>query len=285
MSSIDNQLIQNIREIVEDAAKASYFWVGKKNNIKADEAAVEAMRKGLNKLNISATVVIGEGERDNAPMLFIGEKLGMGGVELDIAVDPLEGTNLCANNLPNAISVLTVAKRGSLLQAPDVYMSKICIPEVIGELDLDADITDNIYNIAKKKKCDISEIKVIMLDRERHNLMKEKINSTGAQLFLISDGDIVASTLVGEGKFDMYVGIGGAPEGVISAAILKSFNGYMEARLIFNNQFNKPEKNKLKINDMVKTKAYTFIAGVTDGELVSAPKNDIVDSKIFITEE
>lgn len=276
------KLLTSIRHVTEKAAIASYDWIGKNNENEADRAAVNAMREELNKLEINASIVIGEGERDEAPMLYIGEKLGNGqGPKVDIAVDPLEGTRICAQNERNSLSVIAVAKSGNLLYAPDVYMEKIAIgpglPE--GIIDLDNSTYTNLSNLAKAKKCSISDLKIIILDRPRHEELIAKVKENGAKVSLIKDGDIsaVIATSYGKNKIDAYMGTGGAPEGVLAAAALATLGGQITGRLLFDDEAKKLRalqmrildlRKKYYLNDLVKNDVIFVLTGVTAGDFV-----------------
>jgi len=233
---LDRALTLEIVRVTEQAAMAAAHLRGRGDEKAADQAAVDAMRRELNRLAISGRVVIGEGERDEAPMLFIGEEVGRGGPKVDIAVDPLEGTTICAKALPNALAVVAIATEGSLLHAPDIYMDKIAIgpgfPE--GLVDLDASPADNLNALAKAKGVGISKLTACILDRPRHGKLIEEVRATGAAIQLIGDGDIagvIHTTDPEETGVDIYMGIGGAPEGVLAAAALRCIGGQIQARL------------------------------------------------------
>jgi len=233
---LDRALTLEIVRVTEQAAMAAAHLRGRGDEKAADQAAVDAMRRELNRLAISGRVVIGEGERDEAPMLFIGEEVGRGGPKVDIAVDPLEGTTICAKALPNALAVVAIATEGSLLHAPDIYMDKIAIgpgfPE--GLVDLDASPGDNLNALAKAKGVGISKLTACILDRPRHGKLIEEVRATGAAIQLIGDGDIagvIHTTDPEETGVDIYMGIGGAPEGVLAAAALRCIGGQIQARL------------------------------------------------------
>ncbi len=233
---LDRALTLEIVRVTEQAAIAAAHLRGRGDEKAADQAAVDAMRRELNRLAISGRVVIGEGERDEAPMLFIGEEVGRGGPKVDIAVDPLEGTTICAKALPNALAVVAIATEGSLLHAPDIYMDKIAIgpgfPE--GLVDLDASPGDNLNALAKAKGVGISKLTACILDRPRHGKLIEEVRATGAAIQLIGDGDIagvIHTTDPEETGVDIYMGIGGAPEGVLAAAALRCIGGQIQARL------------------------------------------------------
>ena len=231
--SLDQNLIDKIINITSNSAIACHKFLGKNDKNLVDKLATDSMRNDLNNLDIDGKVVIGEGELDNAPMLFIGEKLGTGkGPKIDIAVDPLEGTNFAAKNLPGAISVMAIALDGNLFQAPETYMNKIAVGRNIpkGAVDLDFTIEKNISNLAESKNKKISEITACLLDRPRHKHIIEKLKLMKVKLKLISDGDVAGALLVTDEKYnvDIFLGIGGGPEGVISAAALDAFNCYFQ---------------------------------------------------------
>jgi len=260
------------------SAIACYDFIGTGDVINADQAAVNAMRFSLSKANINGTIVIGEGERDSAPMLFIGERVGSGKEEVDIALDPLEGTNLCSKNLPGAITVIAVGKKGSIIHAPDIYMEKIAtstpIPNHI--LDLDEKPEVNITNFAKFIGCEVSEICVSVLDRERHSDLIASIRGIGAMINVITDGDITCIIKKYDAKASLYIGIGGAPEGVIAAAALKASQGFMQCRLKSSDaeQIERAQKmgisdfhQKLNIDDMIRSDVIFCATGVTSDML------------------
>lgn len=232
-----NLALETVR-VTEAAALAAGKWMGKGDEDAADQAAVDAMRKALNSLNIQGTVVIGEGERDKAPMLYIGEKVGSGeGPEVDIALDPLEGTTITAKGTPNSLAVIAIAEKGGFLNAPDVYMEKIAVggglPKDI--VSLDEKVETNLKNLAKAKNCDVSDLTTVILERERHEELIAKTREAGAKIQLIGDGDVagIIATTRPESGVDIYMGIGGAPEGVLAAAALKCVNGQMQGKLWF----------------------------------------------------
>jgi fructose-1,6-bisphosphatase II / sedoheptulose-1,7-bisphosphatase len=278
---MDRKLALEAVRVTEAAAIAAYGQVGRGDERMADHVAVEAMRVALNGLAIDGTVVIGEGERDEAPMLFIGERVGTGGVAVDIALDPLEGTTLTAKALPNALTVIAIAEHGSLLHAPDTYMDKIAVgpgyPD--GVVDLDADPVGNIARLARAKGVSPSQITACILDRPRHAAIIESVRSTGAAIRLITDGDIagvIATTDPATGV-DIYLGQGGAPEGVLAAAALRCIGGQIQARLVFRNDQERGRAVRLGITDFNRKFALTDLAGgdvvfaatgVTDGSML-----------------
>jgi fructose-1,6-bisphosphatase II / sedoheptulose-1,7-bisphosphatase len=268
--------------VTEAAAIAASRQIGRGDEHAADHAAVEAMRKAFNYLPIDGTVVIGEGERDEAPMLYLGEKVGQGGAAIDIALDPLEGTTLTAKALPNALAVMAMAEPGTLLNAPDTYMDKIAIgggyPE--GTIDLDADPAENIRSLAKAKGVKPSEITALILDRPRHSKIIESVRSTGAAVRLITDGDVagVIATSDPATGIDIYIGQGGAPEGVLAAAALRCVGGQIQTRLVFKKDDERARAAKLGITDFNRKYSLMDLAsgdvvfaatGVTDGSMLS----------------
>lgn len=269
---------QHAKTLTKAAAIACFDWVGRGDEKAADQAAVTAMRDALNSINISGRIVIGEGERDEAPMLYIGENLGLGGDEIDIAVDPLEGTTVCASAMPNSISVLALSHRGGLLHAPDLYMDKIAVgaglPE--GVVSLRNSPKENIMSLAKAKGCRVSDLTVCILKRDRHAELISKVRATGARIHLIGDCDVsaVIATTIPSTGVDMYMGTGGAPEGVLGAAALACIGGQMEGRLLFSNDDDEAralktgvtDLNKIyTIEDMVRSDVIFCATGVTTG--------------------
>ncbi|RYE05887.1 MAG: class II fructose-bisphosphatase [Rickettsiaceae bacterium] len=291
---LDSDLVLEILNVCEQAAIACFPLKGKGDEQEADKIAVDAMRNVLNKINVKGKIVIGEGERDQAPMLYIGEIVGCGQhLELDIAVDPLEGTKILASGRENAMTVIAVANSGSMLEAPDVYMEKIVIgvdfPEQI--IDLNNSPRVNLANIAKAKQMLISDLTVAILDRPRHEELIARVREVGAKVNLIDDGDIAASIITTMPKFniDVYMGTGGAPEGVLAAAALRSLGGQMHTRLLFNTEEEKKHAATMGIIDFNKTynlrelvKGNVIFAatGVTDGKILKGVQ--LIDSK-FIT--
>jgi len=283
---LERVLTIEIVRVTERAAVSAARLRGHGKSKASDQAAVDAMRRELNKLPIDGTVVIGEGEMDEAPMLFIGEQVGnKSGPKVDIAVDPLEGTTLCAKNMPGAIATLAMADAGTLLHAPDCYMQKIAIgpgyPK--GTVDLDAPTEENILNLAKAKGVKPSEITAILLDRPRHGDMIEAIRKVGAAVALISDGDVAGVIHCAEPKtgIDIYFGSGGAPEGVLAAAALRCIGGQMQTRLVIDTEELrertlkmgiKDPKKKYEIEDMVKGDCLFAATGVTTGPMLGGVK-------------
>jgi len=278
---MDRKLALEAVRITEAAAIAASREVGRGDERNADRVAVEAMRTALNGLPIDGEVVIGEGERDEAPMLYIGEKVGLGGVKVDIALDPLEGTTLTAKALPNALTVIAIAEKGSLLNAPDTYMDKIAIgpgfPE--GVVDLDAEPAENIAALAKAKGVTPSEITACVLDRPRHAAIIEGVRKAGGAVRLITDGDIagVIATSDPATGIDIYLGQGGAPEGVLAAAALRCVGGQIQTRLVFRNDEERARAARLGITDLKRKYYLTDLAGgdavfaatgVTDGAML-----------------
>ena len=284
--TLNKDLVNKFIHITSRAAAATYKYIGKKNKILADKAAVDMMRNEINKLNIDGKIVIGEGELDEAPMLYIGEKLGTGkGISLDIAVDPVEGTNFVANNLPGGLSVIAIAEKNNLFTAPETYMNKIAYGNDVPKeaLDLDFSIDKNIKNLADVKNKDISEITVCLLNRPRHKKIIDSLNSLNVNLKLISDGDVSGALLVTNNKYnvDMFLGIGGGPEGVLAASALDAFNCNFQGRFLFKEENDiKRAKNmgikdlnkKYEINEIVMGDSIFCATGITDGDLVKGVK-------------
>jgi fructose-1,6-bisphosphatase II len=267
-------------KVTEGAAIAASRWMGRGERNIADGAAVERMRERLGEMNISGRIVIGEGERDEAPMLYIGEQLGRGGYEVDIAVDPIEGTNLVANGLPNSIAVLAVADRGGLLHAPDSYMKKLAVgAKAAAHVDLDASVKDNLNAVARALEKKIDEVCVVILDRPRHKELIDEVRAAGARIRLISDGDVDSciATAIPSTGIHVAMGIGGAPEGVLAAVAIKCLGGNFMGRLMPRNQ-EEADRAKamgfgdlnrvLQLKDLVKGDALFCATGITDGDLV-----------------
>jgi fructose-1,6-bisphosphatase II / sedoheptulose-1,7-bisphosphatase len=291
--AIDRTLTLELVRVTEHAAMAAAAWRGKGDEKAADRAAVESMRDELSRVGIKGRIVIGEGERDEAPMLWIGEEVGSGqGPEVDIAVDPLEGTTLCAKNQPDSICVLAMAERGGLLNAPDVYMQKIAIGAgyAEGTVDLDMSPRQNIESLAKAKGVPVSEITASMLDRPRHGALLEELRSTGCAIKLLSDGDIagiIHAVNTEDTGIDIYIGSGGAPEGVLAAAALRCIGGQMQGRLMLDSDEKKERARRMGISDPHRKYKTDELAsgdvlfaatGVTDGFLLDGVRyrrNDV----------
>ncbi len=279
--SLNKSYLEKFIKATEFAAYGASPYIGKGDKNAADKGAVDMMRVELNKIDMSGTVVIGEGEMDEAPMLYIGEKVGTTkGPELDIAIDPLEGTNFTAKNLPNAFSVLAVAEKGNILSAPDTYMEKIVIGEYLPKnlLDLDNSVQENIELLAEAKTRKISELSACILDRPRHKQIIDILIKLKVKINFITDGDIAgALSVIGENpKNDIYLGIGGGPEGVITAAALSCYGGQIQGRLVLDAKETlrakkmgiKDLKKKYNIEDMIKGDVIFCASGITNGDLV-----------------
>jgi len=268
-------------KVTESAALAASRWMGRGERDAADEAAVEKMRESLGEMEIAGRIVIGEGERDEAPMLYIGEEVGSGGKEVDIAVDPVEGTNLVANGLPNSIAVMAIAERGGLLHAPDTYMKKLAVgPRAAPYVHIDAPVRDNLEAVANALEKPINDVCVIILDRPRHAHLIDEVRAAGARIRLISDGDVDAciATAIDSTGIHVAMGTGGAPEGVLAAAALKCLGGNLMGRLEPRND-DEAERARamgfgdlnrvLGLDDLVQSDDVIFCAtGITDGDLV-----------------
>lgn len=284
---MDRNLALEFVRITEAAALASSEWMGRGDEKAADKAAVDAMRRAFDSVRIDGTVVIGEGERDEAPMLYIGEKVGRSGEDapaVDIALDPLEGTTICAKGGVGSIAVIAVAERGNFLHAPDTYMDKIaCGPGAKGHIDLDLSATENIRRVAKALGKPVGDLTVVILDRPRHADLIAEVRKTGARIQLIGDGDVSAAVAASwpESGIDMLLGIGGAPEGVISAAAMQCLGGDFQGRLRFRNEEEKQRAQKMGITNLEKKYTMDELArgsvmfcatGVTDGPLLPGVK-------------
>ena len=287
--------LDKIINITSNAAIACYPHLGKKDKILVDKAATDEMRKNLNQLDINGKVVIGEGELDEAPMLYIGEKLGTGnGPSIDIAVDPLEGTNFAANNLPGALSVLSISSKGNLFNAPETYMDKLAVGKDIpfDATDLDFPVEKNIKNIADSKNKDLDKITACILDRPRHKKVIDKLKELKVNLRLLKDGDVAGALLVTDEKYavDIFLGIGGGPEGVLAASALDAFNCKFQGRFLFktDEDINRANKmgikdlnKKYNLNEIVKGDSIFCATGITPGDLVNGV---IFRNGKFITE-
>ncbi len=286
----DRMLSLGLARVAEQAALASASWVGRGDEKAADQAAVNAMREQLNQLDIKGVVVIGEGERDEAPMLYIGEEVGTGeGPGVDIALDPLEGTTLTAKDMPNALTVIAMGPRGSMLHAPDVYMEKLAIGPGYSEglVTLDMPYATRVSALASEKGCAPSDITVCILERPRHQEMIAEVRSTGASIRLITDGDVAGvmhCAEPGQTGIDMYMGSGGAPEGVLAASALKCMGGQIYGKLLFRNDDEKGRAAKAGITDldkvyardeMVQSDVIFAATGVTGGTLLPGLKREI----------
>jgi fructose-1,6-bisphosphatase II len=289
-----NQLIYDFLHVTESAALASLPWVGTGNKFEADRAATNSMRNLLNKIQMDGVVVIGEGEIDEAPMLYIGERVGTGtGLRVDLAVDPIDGTASTSKGQNDAIAVIATAPRGTLLHAPDMYMEKIATgPKAAGKIDINASIEENLYAVAKANGKQLNELTVIIQDRERHQKWIEIIRSMGVKTYLFEDGDVIPaiSTCIDSLNIDLFVGIGGAPEGVLAAVGVKSLGGDMQARLLpsTNEEYERcismgiEDPNKpLRIEQLVGTDNCAFVAtGITSNMLLKGIRSD---QKKYIT--
>ena len=292
--SINKKFVDQLVTVTSKAALASSYLVGKKDKIAADKAAVDSMRSELNNLEMKGQIVIGEGELDEAPMLYIGEKLGTNnGPEFDIAVDPLEGTNFAANNLPGALSVIAIAEKNNLFKAPETYMEKISTK--VNEnnvVDLDYTVKKNIYNLSDYLNKNPENITACILDRPRHNKVIEELKKLKVNLKLITDGDISGALLVTEEKYnvDIFLGIGGGPEGVLSAAALDAYNCNFQGRFLFETDEDKSRAKKMGIKDLTKKYELNEIVigdsifcatGITSGDLVNGIQ---IEGSEFISE-
>ena len=298
---INKNLIGSFVRATERAAYGASLYRGKANKIAADQSAVDEMRKHLNTINMKGRIVIGEGEMDEAPMLYVNEEVGTGfGDELDIAVDPLEGTNFTVKNLPNALSVIAVSKKGNLLHAPDIYMEKIAIgpgyPKNL--VDLDFSVKKNIELLSEAKSTSPNKLSACVLNRPRHDKIIDSLKSLGVKINYITDGDVSGVISVTNPKFnnDIYIGTGGAPEGVLAAAALFCLDCQMQTRLIFQDNDEKKRAKSLGINDlyqkyniadMIKDDVIFCATGVTDGDLVNGIKNlgDSFESETYVLQK
>ncbi len=293
--TLSSNLHKELALVTSHAAIASYHFVGKNNKNGADKAAVDVMRKLLNQMNINGEIVIGEGELDEAPMLYLGEKLGNNnGISVDIAVDPVEGTNFVAKNLPGSLSVIALSEKGNLFNAPETYMDKIAVSKDIPDecVDLDFSVEKNICNIAEYKKTKLSNITACILDRPRHKKIINELHRLNVNIKLISDGDVSGALLVANKKknIDIFLGIGGGPEGVLAACALDAFGCKFQGRFIFENENDKLRASKLGITDfnkkyevyeLVRGESIFCASGITDGDLVKGVK---LINNTFLTE-
>ena len=298
---INKNLIGSFVRATERAAYGASLYRGKVDKIAADQSAVDEMRKHLNTINMKGRIVIGEGEMDEAPMLYVNEEVGTGfGDELDIAVDPLEGTNFTVKNLPNALSVIAVSKKGNLLHAPDIYMEKIAIGPGFPKnlIDLDFSVKKNIELLSEAKSTSPNKLSACVLNRPRHDKIIDSLKSLGVKINYITDGDVSGVISVTNPKFnnDIYIGTGGAPEGVLAAAALFCLDCQMQTRLIFQDNDEKKRAKSLGINDlyqkyniadMIKDDVIFCATGVTDGDLVKGIKNlgDSFESETYVLQK
>lgn len=279
---MDRNLVLELVRVTEAAALACGRWVGKGDKASADGAATDAMRRLLETLNINGTVVIGEGEMDEAPMLYIGEKLGSeeATTQVDIAVDPLEGTSICAKGMNGSIATIALASKGSFLHAPDMYMDKIAVgPSARGAIDINATPSANLKRVAEAKGCYVEDLTVVILDRPRHEKVVRELRKAGARIHLIGDGDVapaIAAAVEGSGV-DLLMGIGGAPEGVLAAAALKCMGGEMQGRLVFMSREERERARTMGVEnfekiytaeEMARGEVVFAATGVTNGDLL-----------------
>ncbi len=277
----DRNLALDLVRVTEAAALAASRWMGRGKKNDADGAAVEAMRRAFDTVAIDGTVVIGEGEMDEAPMLYIGERVGAGGPPMDIAVDPLEGTTLTAKGGPNALTVVALAERGNFLHAPDIYMDKIAVGPGLpaNVVDLDAPVAENLRNLARAKKREVSDLVVCTLDRDRHAEMIARCREAGARIMLLSDGDVAGliATTMPETGVDLYIGSGGAPEGVLAAAAMRCTGGLMQGRLLYEDEAQVARaremgivdpQQKYELEEMAKGDVMFAATGVTGGPML-----------------
>ncbi len=296
--TINKKFIDQFIDVTSKAALASSYLVGKRDKIAADKAAVDSMRTELNKINMTGKIVIGEGAMDEAPMLYTGEVLGTKkGPNFDIAVDPVEGTNFAANNLPGALSVLAIAEEGNLFNAPETYMEKIATGKVDeGVVDLDFSIEKNIKNLSEFKNKSVSSITACILDRPRHKKIISKLKELNVRIKLITDGDVLGALYVSDPKFDVdiFLGIGGGPEGVLAASALDAYNCHFQGRFIFDskNDINEAKKmgitdlnKKYGLNEIIKGDSIFCATGITSSEAVSGIfiKNNCFISETLVT--
>ena len=285
--TIDHKYIEHFVNVTSKAALASYDFIGKKDKIAADKAAVDSMRTELNQLNVNGKIVIGEGELDEAPMLYIGEKVGTtDGPEIDIAVDPLEGTNFAANNLPGALSVIAIAEKNNLFNAPETYMEKISAKvNEKGIIDLDYSVKENIFNLSEYLNKKPENITACVMDRPRHKDIINKLNTLGVNIKLITDGDVSGALLVTDDKYgvDIFLGIGGGPEGVLASAALDTFECNFQGRFLFHTEKDKRRAHKMgitnltkkyELDEIVKGDSIFCATGITSGDLVSGIRTE-----------
>ena len=296
--AIDKQFIEQFISVTSKAALAASYLVGKNDKIAADKAAVDSMRTELNKINMTGKVVIGEGALDEAPLLYTGEILGTkNGPIFDIAVDPVEGTNFVANNLPGGIAVLAIGEKGNLFNAPETYMDKIATGKIEnGVIDLDNSLEQNIKNLSDFHNKDVTSITVCILNRPRHKKIIDKLKEMNVKIKLISDGDVLGALYVSDPKYnvDMFLGVGGGPEGVLAACALDAYDCHFQGRFIFDNEKDIKEANlmgikdltkKYEINEIVKGDSLFCATGITNGEILNGINidNNTYSSETLIT--
>tara|TARA_B100001175_G_scaffold261631_1_gene230838 strand:+ start:1033 stop:1974 length:942 start_codon:yes stop_codon:yes gene_type:complete len=292
--AIDQKYINLFSKVSINAAYSSFKYIGKKDKVAADKAAVDSMRKDLNRIEMNGTIVIGEGELDEAPMLYIGEELGTKkGPYFDIAVDPLEGTNFVANNLPGGLSVIAVSEKSNLFNAPETYMKKICADVKEKKvIDLDYDIKKNIHNLAEYKNKNPEKLNVCILDRPRHKEIIDNLKKLNVNIKLISDGDVAGALMVTEKRYniDLFLGIGGGPEGVLAASALDSFKCFFQGKFIFDKEIDKLRAKKMgidnfdkkyELNEIIKGDSIFCATGITSGDLVSGIQ---LNGEFFVSE-
>ena len=292
---LNKDLVEKIINVTSKAATSCYKFIGQNQKENADKAATDSMRNEINKIDINGEVVIGEGELDEAPMLYIGEKLGKGGfLNLDIAVDPVEGTNFVAKNLPGALSVISVAEKGNLFNAPETYMDKLAVSSDVPEdaTDLDFSLEKNIRNVAEALNKNVNDVTACLLDRPRHKKIIDKLNEMKVKMKLISDGDVSGALLVTNKRYnvDIFLGIGGGPEGVLAASAIDAYGCKFQGRFIFDSDQDKSRarkmgivdlKRKYNLKEIIKGDSIFCATGITDGDLVKGIKFN--DNK-YITE-
>ena len=293
--SLKKELVDEIVKVTSMAAISCHKFIGKNDKINADKAATDTMRNEINKLKFNGEVVIGEGELDEAPMLYIGEKLGSGGLlNIDIAVDPVEGTNFVAKNLPGALSVISIAEKGNLFNAPETYMNKLAVTNKVpfDATDLDFPIEKNIKNVADALNKDITDITVCLLDRPRHKEIIDKLNEMNVKMKLITDGDVSGALMITNEKYnvDIFLGIGGGPEGVLAASAIDAYECKFQGRFLFDNDKDiirakkmgiKDLKKKYDLSEIIKGDSIFCATGITSGDLV---KGISLKNNNYITE-
>jgi fructose-1,6-bisphosphatase II / sedoheptulose-1,7-bisphosphatase len=292
--AIDKKFIYQFSQVTSKAALAASYLIGKKDKIAADQVSVDSLRSGLNKIDMNGRVVIGEGTLDEAPLLYTGEYLGTKkGPDFDIAVDPVEGTNFVANNLPGGIAVLAIGEKGNLFNAPETYMNKIATGKIEkGLIDLDFPLEKNIKNLSEFKNKDFSSITVCVLDRPRHKIIIDKLKDLGVNIKLITDGDVLGALYVSDPKYnvDMFLGIGGGPEGVLAACALDAYNCHFQGRFIFDNEKDIAEaksmgitdlNKKYELNEIVKGDSLFCASGITSSEVLNGI---IIEGDKFVSE-